>query len=60
MGYAPQGSGFPPDPKVVERIETLIALQKASLSWFWRSLAIIVSLATIAGAVFEILSYFRG
>lgn len=63
MPYAPQGSGTPPDAKVSERLGDLVELQKASSSRFWRTIALIVAFATIViavGAIFEIISYFRG
>lgn len=46
-----------PDPRVAERLEALITLQQASLKWHWRTLAIIVSVATIASAVVQVLNY---
>ena len=46
------------DPKVRERLEDLIALQRASMKWYWRSLAIIVTLAAVFSAIFQALSYF--
>lgn len=46
------------DPKVRERLEDLIALEQASLRWYWRLIAIIVAFATVISAVFQMLNYF--
>ena len=43
-----------------EKIKELTLLYKASQSRFWRTIAIIVALATVVSAFFEALSYFRG
>jgi len=45
------------DPKVIANLESLIALQKASLKWRWRLLAITVAIAAVVGAVFQVLNY---
>ena len=37
----------------------IASLYKASQSWFWRIIVIIVSLATVVSAVFEVFGYFR-
>ena len=47
------------DPKVVAHLESLIGLQKASLKWRWRALAITVAIAAVVGAVFQVLNYAR-
>ena len=47
-----------PDPKVREHLGDLLAIQKASLRWYWRLLAGIVALATVTSATFQVLSYF--
>jgi hypothetical protein len=48
-----------PDFWTRARLEDLIALQQASMKWYWRSLAIIVALAAVLSAVFQGLSYFN-
>lgn len=53
----PLGSGGP-DPKVAEHLGDLVALQQASLRWYWRLIAGIVALATVVSAVFQTLNYF--
>jgi len=35
-----------------------LELYKASLKWYWRLLAVTIAVATIAGAIFEGLSFF--
>ena len=45
------------DPKVIAHLEPLIDLQKASLKWRWRLLAITVAIAAVVGAVFQVLNY---
>ena len=45
------------DPEVIEHLKSLIGLQKASLTWRWRSLAITVAIAAVVGAVFQVLNY---
>ena len=47
-----------PDPKLREAVENLVALTRASGSWYWRSLAIIVTIAAVVSAIFQTLSYF--
>ncbi len=54
----PPIGGGGPDSKVRERLEDLVALTRASLSWHWRLLAIIVTLATVVSVIFQALSYF--
>jgi hypothetical protein len=56
------GKHYPltPQAETNKQLEGAIALYKASLSWYWRGLAILVALATITSAVFEALNYFRG
>ena len=44
----------------INKLATEIAsLYKASQSWFWRIIVIIVSLATVISAAFGVLSYFK-
>ena len=52
-------SGGGPDPKVAERLGDLVALQQASLRWHWRSLAIIVAIASVISAIFQVLNFFN-
>ena len=48
-----------PDPKVAERLAQLVDLQAAGIKWYWRSLGIIVAIASIVSAVFQALNYFH-
>ncbi len=50
--------GGGPDPRVRERLEDLVAIQQASTKWHWRLIAIIVALATVVSAIFQVLNYF--
>jgi hypothetical protein len=38
----------------------LMALQKASLKWYWRLLAVIVAISAVVGATFQVLNYLQG
>ena len=38
----------------------LLALQKASLKWYWRLLAVIVAISAAVGATFQVLNYIQG
>ncbi len=40
-----------------ETIKHLGTIYEASLKWHWRLLAIIVSIATVIGAIFQVLSF---
>ena len=39
-------------------LENLISLQKAGLKWYWRSLAIIVTIASVVSAIYQILNFY--
>ena len=52
------GGGGGIDPKVREQLGDLVSLQKSSLKWYWRAIAIIVAIATVISAVFQMLNYF--
>lgn len=39
------------------KLDDLGLLQRASLTWYWRLLAIVVSISSIVAAIFQMLSY---
>ena len=47
-----------PDPKI-EQLSELIGLYKASLKWYWRTLAFTVTAASIVSAVYQVLNYYH-
>lgn len=47
----------PYDRRVGDVLNEVAGLYKASLRWYWRLLAGIISLATIIDATFQVLSY---
>jgi len=51
-------SGGGSDPRVAERLADLVTFQQASLRWYWRTIAIIVAVATVVSAIFQMLNYF--
>lgn len=56
MGYPPQGTGE--SKEVREDIATLVALERASLKWYWRTLAMIATASTLVSAIFSVLGFF--
>ena len=42
-----------------ETIKHLGAIYEASLKWYWRAIAVIVALATVTSAVFQVLIFFN-
>lgn len=55
MGYPPQGTGESKESR--DNLSSLVALEKASLKWYWRTLAIIATISTLVCAVISVLSY---
>ncbi len=52
-------SGMPPDPKVRESLEALLAMERAKDRWFWRGIGLLVSVATLTSAVASVLTYLQ-
>jgi len=49
-----------PDPKVADRLGTLLDVERGRDRWFWKVIGLVVSGATVTSAVFAGLTYFRG
>jgi len=51
--------GYPPDPKVADILDALLAMERGRDRWFWRVIGLVVSMATLASATFTGLTYFN-
>ena len=48
-----------PDQQLRDSLNEILELKRASLKWYWRLIAAIVTISTVVSAVFQVISYYK-
>ena len=51
------GFSSPGDPNISKYLGELLNVYRASQSWYWRIMGLLVALAMVVSAVFQVLDY---